>query len=426
MKLSIKIFLSICIPVIVSIAIVSTILIQKNYKISLEQEIERSTRELGILEKSITNTKEANYVETKYIVQAYANYYRDKEITILYYENGKEVYKSHSMLELADKDLLNVSDDETFVKRQFINQNQYLYISTKIGESEVLIYVKNIQFIYETRSSLIKLDAIIMILMLIGIAIIAYYISNNLTQPLKKMKQEIERISKGDFKINLKEDNSEFGKLASSFNQMSRELENRDYELVESARNKQIFIDNLSHEINTPLTSILGYAELLEKVDCSEDQKISFLRKIQEQAKAINDIHKKLLLLSYKENADFEKNNIDVNKMLEKITQNLSSKIIDHRINLIIQNKLDKIYGDETLITICISNLISNAIHASKDGSKIVVNTLENSNEQLIEVIDEGIGISKENIEKIVEPFYRVDKARSRKNGGAGLRTFNL
>ena len=126
-------------------------------------------------------------------------------------------------------------------------------------------------------------------------------------------------------------------------------------------------------------------------------------------------------MLSYKKNADLEKKGIDANKVFEEVQRSVEFKLQKHDMNLIIHNSLDKIYGDETLISMCVANLVSNAINASKDGSKIIINSFEQNNKSYIQVIDEGQGISKENIEKIVEPFYRVDKARSRKNGGAGL-----
>ena len=107
------------------------------------------------------------------------------------------------------------------------------------------------------------------------------------------------KLSKGDYKINLKESNSEFGKLAKSFNKMSKELEKRNNDLIESANNKQLFIDNLSHEMNTPLTSIQGYAELLQKANLTEEQKDKYLTYIQSESKRISDMYKKLLLLSY-------------------------------------------------------------------------------------------------------------------------------
>ncbi len=421
MKLSYKIFLGICIPSIIAIIAVSTILTNKSFNRNIENETNRCIQEFRIIEININNSIESSTSEMKEIIRAYSSYYKNKNIDLCYYENKNETYKSQDFIVLKNPELLNVSDNNVLTTIQNMQGEYYILISTKLSNDQVLVYIRNINSIYQIRNDLIKLSAILVIIILLFIALIAYTISKTLTKPLNKMQKEMVKLSKGDYKINLKETKNEFGNLAKSFNQMSKELENRNNELMDMINNKQVFIDNLSHEINTPLTSILGYAELLEKANCTEEQSIKFLKNIQEETKRINDIHKKLLLLSYKKNSDLEKKYVNSEKIFSEVKESINFKIEKHNINLIINNLLNEIYGDETLIRMCIINLIANAINASKDGSKIKVNGFEKDNNIYIQVIDEGQGISEENIEKIVEPFYRIDKARSRKNGGAGL-----
>lgn len=423
MKLSYKIFLGICIPSIIAILVVSSVLIMKNFEINIQRETNRSIEELKIIETSIQRAiQNNNDAEQEYIIKVYIGYYRDKETGILVYDKGgKQIYKNKESLVLNNTEILNVSEEEFLTTIQNVNGKYYIYISTILNYSQVLIYVRDISSIFEIRRDLIQLSSILVVVIIIIIAIVAYLIAKKITKPLNDIQKEIVKLSNGNYNINLKEEKNEFGKLAKSFNQMSRELEYRNNELIEMINSKQIFIDNLSHEINTPLTSILGYAELLERASCTEEQKIKFLSNIQEEAKRINDIHKKLLLLSYKKNSDFIKQNISMKKILGNIGKALYIKIEEYKISLVINNNIDSIYGDETLITISISNLISNAINASNNGSKIIINTFEKDDKQYIQVIDEGQGISEENIRKITEPFYRVDKARNRKSGGAGL-----
>lgn len=202
---------------------------------------------------------------------------------------------------------------------------------------------------------------------------------------------------------------------------MSKEIESRSNELVDLVSSKQLFIDNLSHEMNTPLTSILGYAELIEKANLLEEQKIKYLRYIQEESKRIMDMYKKLLLISYKKNTELEKKDIDLVKVFDEVEVNLSQRLAENKIELIINNQLNEVYGDETLIIMCVSNLVKNAINVSKENDKIIINAFMMDKNYYIQVIDQGSGISKEDIKKITEPFYRIDKVRSRKNGGAGL-----
>lgn len=206
-------------------------------------------------------------------------------------------------------------------------------------------------------------------------------------------------------------------------NKVEEVINNLGYndELVELINSKQVFIDNLAHEMNTPLTSILGYSELLEKANLNEEQKTKYLKYIQQETKRILDMYKKLLMLSYKKNVDFEKNDIDMEKVFNEIKDSMQNKLSENNIELIINNQLRYLYGDETLIIMCILNLIKNAINVSKKESKIIINAFEMNNKKYVQVVDQGPGISEENIKKITEPFYRVDKVRARKNGGAGL-----
>ena len=308
-----------------------------------------------------------------------------------------------------------------FAQQKEINDKNYIFVSTKMGEDKTIVYIEDIDYIYNSRSVLIKNCIYIWLVMIVFIAIIAYIISKTLTKPLVKIQKEMEKLSKGDYKINLKESNSEFGKLAKSFNKMSKELEKRNNDLIESANNKQLFIDNLSHEMNTPLTSIQGYAELLQKANLTEEQKDKYLTYIQSESKRISDMYKKLLLLSYKKNADLDFKNVNISNVFSEIYKLLKNRLDSKNIDLIINNQLENIYGDETLIIMCVLNLVKNAINVSDINSKIIINALKINDKKYIQVVDYGPGISKENIAKITEPFYRVDKVRSRKNGGAGL-----
>ena len=421
MRLSYKIFLGICIPSIVALILVSRILIYRSFSNDINNETVRCIQEYRIIEGNIENALKNSTSSKQTVLSAYSDYYRNNGIYFAYYEDNKKVYTSKELPEALNTQILNVDYENYLTYIQNEKDEHFLLISSKINDSEILIYARNVNSIYEIRNNLISLTEGLTVAIIFIVAIIAYFVSKNLSKPLDKMQDEMKKLSMGDYNINLKENNTEFGRLAKSFNKMSKELENRNNELIDMVNSKQTFIDNLSHEINTPLTSILGYAELLEKAECTDEQRTRFLLNIQKEAKRIKDIHRKLLLLSYKRNADFEMKTINAGKIFKEVQAIEQLKLKEHNINLTIENKAKEFYGDSTLIVMCISNIISNAINASKDGSKIKVYGYEDDKNVYVKIIDEGQGISKENIDKIVEPFYRVDKARSRKNGGAGL-----
>lgn len=417
MKLSFKIFLGICIPSIIVAVIISTIVINQNHETNIEAERQSIIQNLRAIERNLTSVDESY---GKQIVQLVSNSYSKKGMHILYYNKNAEFNNS----EIINSDTIEydkVPDAQYYVEEKVIDNSNYIIGTTKISDGRYVSIEKNINSVYQKQKDLINNCLYILGISLILIALIAYVISKTLTRPLTRMQKEMKKLSKGNFNINLKEGHDEFGKLAKNFNNMSKELEKRNNELVESANSKQLFIDNLSHEMNTPLTSIQGYAELMQKANLNDEQKQKYLKYIQDEGKRIQDMYKKLLLLSYKKNSDFEKKDVAMTEVFSEIEDTFKERLNDAEIELIINNQLSTIYGDETLIIMSISNLIKNAMNVSEKNTKIMVNAFSMNDKKYIQVVDQGPGISEENIKKITEPFYRVDKVRSRKNGGAGL-----
>lgn len=422
MKLSGKIFLGITIPAMVVIVIISGILINSNFNSNLKSQNRIFSGELDNLNESISNTLKKNEKYTyKTVLNMVGDYYSEKEKYIILYTNDKVEYYNNSNFNKLDKITKNIDD---YNYNLTINKNHKKYYSAlalKIDDNNILVYIRDITHVYVERNNLIKFSALLVSIMLVLIIFIAYIISKTLTKPLFKMKKEMSKLSQGNFDISLKEGKDEIGLLSHDFNTMSKELKKRNNELVEMIDSKQLFIDNLSHEMNTPLTSIYGYAKLLENAELNEEQKVKYLQYIQSETNRISEMYKKLLAISYKSSNDLEMQNNKLSNILDELKIELTSRLNSKNINLIINNNIDSLYCDKTLISLSISNLIRNAIEISDNNSSITIKTYEDDNNKYVSVIDNGKGIEEEQINKIVEPFYRVDKARSRAHGGAGL-----
>lgn len=420
MKLSVKIFLGICIPALIAIIAISGILIEQSFNTNLDLQLNVYIQEFQNISTNIENSinKSDDYLE---LVKFVSEHYQTKNIYLAYYENRKLIYTSNEEIVLNDIKLLDVANDKYNVIIQKNKDGYYAFITFKIKDNGNIVYIKDLNSVYEKRQSLIKLCIEIVSIFIVIITLIAYIISKTLTRPLLRISNEMSKLSNGNYDISLKEGKDEVGLLIHEFNNMSKELEKRNKELLELINSKQLFIDNLSHEMNTPLTSILGYSTLLENAILSDEQKVKYLRYIKEETKRISEMYKKLLIISYKENSNIDKNKIDIVELIDDVIRELDSKLREHHIKINVQNNLSHIYGDKLLINLALSNLIRNAINASDDNSAIIIKCYHENNKSYICVIDSGTGIEEEQILKIVEPFYRVDKARSRKKGGAGL-----
>lgn len=182
------------------------------------------------------------------------------------------------------------------------------------------------------------------------------------------------------------------------------------------------FVANVSHELKTPLTSIKGFAETLKYVD-DTDTKEKFLNIINEEAERLTRLITDILILSQiEQQKEVKKEKIHVNKIVKDV-YNLMKNTADVKgIQLSIQEESIKILiGDADRFKQMLINLVANAINYSENGDSVCIGMESKTDRCLLWVEDTGVGIAKEQIPRLFERFYRVDKARSRAKGGTGL-----
>lgn len=196
-------------------------------------------------------------------------------------------------------------------------------------------------------------------------------------------------------------------------------------EIVKLENMRRDFVANVSHELKTPLTSINGFIEtLIMNEDLPVDKRNRFLAIIQKESDRLKRLIEDILLLSSIES----KNNLVTENVLlydvfkevyEMLNYIANSKQIDLSYSFEDEKISVQAYGG--YLKQLLLNLIDNAIKYTPEGGKVIVNQFTRNDEIVIEVIDNGVGIPKEDQNKIFQRFYRVDKARSRSVGGTGL-----
>ena len=184
------------------------------------------------------------------------------------------------------------------------------------------------------------------------------------------------------------------------------------------------FVANVSHELRTPLTTIKSYSETIQAYAASEEEK-KFLDVIIREVDRMTRIVKDLLTLSSldsnKFTANFEYCSLD--ELLREVVDKMSMDALRHKhiIEYFPSTSIPDIYADRDRIEQVITNIVSNAIKYTPDGGNIQMFAGCLYNEVYIKIKDNGIGINKEDLPRVFERFYRVDKARSREHGGTGL-----
>ena len=182
------------------------------------------------------------------------------------------------------------------------------------------------------------------------------------------------------------------------------------------------FVANVSHELKTPLTSIKGFAETLKYVDDAETKE-KFLNIINEEAERLTRLITDILTLSHiEQQKEIKKEEINVNKIVEDV-YNLMKNTADAKgIQLSIQEQnIKTLIGDADRFKQMLINLVDNAINYSESGDSVCIGMESKADRCVLWVVDTGVGIAKEQIPRLFERFYRVDKARSRAKGGTGL-----
>ncbi|WP_107948243.1 HAMP domain-containing sensor histidine kinase [Lysinibacillus parviboronicapiens] len=230
----------------------------------------------------------------------------------------------------------------------------------------------------------------------------------------------IGRIAKGDFSVQLDlksdEDNDHFGQLISGINNMA-------VELGELERMRQEFISNVSHEIQSPLTSINGFAKALKNIDLSEDKRHHYLEIIEMESHRLSKISDNLLKLTSLESQHypFEPKLYRLDKQLRNVVLSLEPNWLEKNIDMDIQLKHLSFIADEDLMNQVWMNLLSNSIKFTPHAGKIRLTMTSQHDTVTVVITDNGIGLTEEQQKHIFERFYKADQSRVATNGGSGL-----
>ena len=185
------------------------------------------------------------------------------------------------------------------------------------------------------------------------------------------------------------------------------------------------FVADVSHELKTPITNIKSYAETLLNAEVEEDMRKTFLTVIDDECDRMARIVRELLQLSNfdAEKIEWKKENISLNKFIDRIYFKIKISAEEKKQTIII-NKYDReidIFADRDGLEQVLFNILTNAIKYTETGGRIELNTVKKGGNVIISISDNGIGIPEEDLKRIFERFYRVDKARARELGGTGL-----
>lgn len=235
--------------------------------------------------------------------------------------------------------------------------------------------------------------------------------------PIKALQEGANQLSGGKYAERIPvHGHDELSELAADFNSMAEAIEGNMQELNERAERQQAFINDLSHELKTPVTSILLSSETLLSRSVPPDAAQNALVRIYDQCKWLEQLSGKLMTLVLLQ-GEISLREESVAELLEAVKESTADKLEKQNMKLCLNCEMDTLPMDFDLMRSALVNLVENARKASRDGQTIYLCAKNNT----IEVRDFGQGIPAKELPRITEPFYMVDKSRSKKQGGAGL-----
>ncbi|MFT5873135.1 MAG: signal transduction histidine kinase [Clostridium sp.] len=272
----------------------------------------------------------------------------------------------------------------------------------------------------EDTASILKVQLGYITLILFFIALIfAYFLSRSFTRPILEITKVSEEMAAGNFSAKIKSNSrDEIGRLAMTINYMGEELSK-----IEQLRKD--LVANVSHELRTPLSLIRGYAETIRDVTGNAPKKREKqLDIIIEESERLGNIVENILNLSQIQAGyvNLNKTQFNVNEFLERIIKKFEILSEKTGVDIVLENHGDAIVeGDEIRIEQVMYNLINNAFNHTKRSGHINIKTIGNEKKLKIEVSDNGIGISEEDLKHIWDRFYKADKVEDIKSTGTGL-----
>lgn len=244
-------------------------------------------------------------------------------------------------------------------------------------------------------------------------------LSNKAMKPIIQLNNATQEVAKGNFDVVVVNDSQdEIGQLTESFNKMAKELKSIEYL-------RKDFVSNVSHEFKTPISSILGFAKLLENRNLTEEEKKEYLEIIVEESERLSNLSTNILKLSKLESQDivFNKAEYSLDEQIRRVILLLEPKWCEKNIDFDIDMENISFLADEDLMQQVWINLLNNAIVYSYQNGVIHIKMYKQKEEEKAVIIikDEGIGMDKHTKDRMFEKFFKGDTSHSKEGAGLGL-----
>lgn len=336
-------------------------------------------------------------------------------------EERNALYTSEGFVE--ETDFLAQIDAQTRIYQIVQSKDRY-YVQTgsTIDTLDRVLYLetlKDVTDVFEERTQGFHIYRRVTVLMLLCSSVIMWGIAVWLTKPIRLLTKATQKMAEGDYSYRAERiSQDEMGQLTTDFNRMANALEENVEQLENEVRAREDFIGAFSHELKTPLTAIIGYADLLRSRKLDDETHFLSANYIYTEGKRLETMAFRLLDIVVMKRSKLDLATSDVAELFDYLKEMYAA---NEEYRLDIQYAPGQICAEVNLLKSVLLNLVDNACKASEPGSPIEIRGERQEGGYLFLVKDYGVGIPAEECKRITEAFYMVDKSRSRSRNGAGL-----
>lgn len=328
--------------------------------------------------------------------------------TVLYdNDNTADELENHlNRSEIADA--LKYGKGESVRRSDTMSVNTFYY-ALRLSNGTILRVASEAASVFSFFSTVAPAVLLIILAVIMACVILSQLLTSQIIRPIEKVAENID---------------SHSGEVPyEELNPFISKIRKQHEEILENVKIRQEFTANVSHELKTPLTSISGYADLIEFKSADDEERRHFAIEIRQNAKRLLTLIEDILYLSKLDAGGnqtvFKK--VDLYALSEKCISELSISASEKEVKVSLSGIHAYVNGDEEMLYEMIENLLQNAIRYNVHGGTVEISINTEKEKAIFSIADSGIGIPEKDQEKVFERFYRVDKSRSKKTGGTGL-----
>ena len=411
-----------------------SLLVGLAFRSSLSREIDVAQEELQMLRLSYEAVCLARGVTTENLLREGRGvarvleenrYFAGRQFRVTT-ESGRTVY---STLEVpSDQVLLGEIGEDTWgysIRRDADSGQVLIHCADTIALADGTLYLecaRDISGLFADRETYYRIYRYLLLAVAAAAGGVLFLTSSWLTRPIRELGRTAGRLAAGDYASRAAvRGGDEVSELAESFNRMADAVEKNVQALSDAAQRQEEFTANFVHELKTPLTAIIGYADMLRGGALSEEQTRKAAGYIFSEGKRLERLSLTLMDLLVAGHGAVEVREVDMAALCRQAAEAARPAMAARGVELEVRAQAGTLRGSESLLKTLLLNLLDNARKASSPGQTVTLVGVPEGGGYRLTVADRGRGIPAGDLEKITEAFYMVDKSRSRAEGGAGL-----